>query len=40
MLYFKIKYKYGTIYEGYWHNNMAHGYGRFIDEVGAYEGEY
>ena len=30
----------GAIYEGYWHNNMAHGYGRFIDEGGVYEGEY
>ena len=31
----------GCIYEGQWHEDMRHGYGRLIQEVGdVYEGEW
>ena len=41
--YFKKYFRWsnGSVYEGYWQNNKAHGFGRLINlDGGVYEGEY
>lgn len=41
IIYFFERWKDGSIYEGYWKENMAYGYGRLIHSDGdVYEGEW
>lgn len=41
ILYYFIRWKDGSIYEGYWKENMAYGFGRLIHSDGdVYEGEW
>ena len=41
LLYYILRWQDGSIYEGYWKDNMANGYGRLIHSDGdVYEGEW